>query len=361
MASFSKLLKTPEPIALLTNTKTTISQLKAEIKKNRIRVKGLSTMKKQNIIDILNCFYKKRDSGHRINAFIHKHLFAFFRRRCEVLRGDSLSHRNECINDTDFYTMEPLKTISPHLFFCFQEKGFYYGFNIFSFHCIVPFYGSRKKCLNPYTRESVDISVQNTVSNLVRLMKIIEPPELSPMEEPLTVPETARISGISDTLRFMGNTLYPPIGGGLSEIQKNLMNELIERRKKPISTRIEELFYEIDLLGNYTQRRWFDDLDRSQCMGFFSQLHDFWNQHGNLRSTVKWEVCSLTGDPFYNIFIFSQPYITEEQIKEGCLLVMENLTYTGMDDESKKTGIIYILLHLANVSGDVRQSISWLQ
>ena len=128
-----------------------------------------------------------------------------------------------------------------------------------------------------------------------------------------------------------------------------------------MDARIQDLFYEIDLLGNYTQRKWFDDLGRNSLMRFFSQLRDFWNERGGIRSNVKLEICSLNGDPFYNIIIHNSNAISTEKIKEACLLVMENLVFTGINDVSRNTGVIYILMNLALVSEDVRNSISWLQ
>jgi hypothetical protein len=227
--------------------------------------------------------------------------------------------------------------------------------------------------LNPYTREEVEPSIQHNILRLLSLIRLTEPDIVNINDEPVlndtidclaslnSAPSLSSALLSEPVLRFMGNVMYPRVDF-LNEQQKSIMNLLIEKRQKNMDTRIEDLFYEINFLGNYTQREWFDHLSRNQYLRLFRKIFEFWFQTGNIRRSVKNEVCYLTGDPFYNIFINSEnaSFQTTENIKEACLMVMENLTFTGKDDESRKLGVIYILINLSHVSDDAREAISWL-
>jgi len=340
-------------------SKKKIPELKTLIKEKGIKVKGLSKMKKEEIVLLLQKYYKRYNASIYIQTFIKNHLHAFFLKRCQILRGDSLKHRDNCVNETDFYTFDPLKNIPDEQFYCYLDKkeNHYYGFNIFSLYELLPRKGYKKKCLNPYNREEIDEETQTNVSTLVNLMKIVEPDIKDMNKESLMNEEIPICSVLVDNNRFLGNSLYPQTQN-LNEDQKVLVDMLIKKRQKPIDVRIEELFYEIDLLGNYTQRKWFDDLERQGLVHFFRHLQDFWLR-GGIQMSTKREICPLTGDPFYNIYI--QTSHSTENIREACLIVMENLVLTGLDESLRNTGVIYILTSLATVSQNVRNFIDWLQ
>jgi hypothetical protein len=243
-------------------------------------------------------------------------------------------------------------------------------------------HGSKKKCLNPYTRDEVEPSIQHNIKRLLSLIHLSEPDIVNINDEPVlnaaidcvvVSQPTALLSALlsaslmEPVLRFMGNVMYPRVEF-LNDQQKSIMNKLIEKRQKNMDTRIEDLFYEINFLGNYTQREWFDHLSRNQYFRLFRKMNEFWfrTRHNGdeepIQRSVKNEVCYLTGDPFYNIFINNDnaPFQPTETIKEACLIVMENLTFTGKDDDSRKLGVIYILINLSYVSDDAREAISWL-
>ena len=363
--NFSKMLI--EKIQEKKLNKKTNDQLKNEVKESGIYVKGIYKLKKQELVDILEEHYRKEHSARFINSFISKYIRSFFLKRTYLLHHESLLNRDKCVNDTDFYTLEPLKNIPDNQFFAYRdEKDFYYGFNIFSLEQLLPNKCFQKKCVNPYTREPIGINVQSNIKKLIQMIKIIDPKIVDMNKDPVVNQRISSFSHSSSSSyspnphRFLGNSLYPP-RASLTQTQIHLIYDIIEKRSKSMDARIQDLFYEIDLLGNYTQRKWFDDLGRNSLMRFFSQLRDFWNERGGIRSNVKLEICSLNGDPFYNIIIHNSNAISTEKIKEACLLVMENLVFTGINDVSRNTGVIYILMNLALVSEDVRNSISWLQ
>jgi hypothetical protein len=86
-------------------------------------------------------------------------------------------------------------------------------------------------------------------------------------------------------------------------------------------------------------------------------MKDQWNR-GNILPLFKKEVCTITGDPFYNIYI--NGHRTTEEIRMGCLIGMENLVFTGKNEEARRMGCMYILMSMVQVSERVREAMPWL-
>jgi hypothetical protein len=132
-------------------------------------------------------------------------------------------------------------------------------------------------------------------------------------------------------------------------------------RNNSIDNRISELFIEIDALGNYTNREWFDNLDLRDYIRLYRKLYEIWYYRGELSREVQNNIC-----PFYGPFdgIFSRPLlhseITIEQIKTSCLIVMENMVYSGINIEFRKIGTLHALSALTVVSASARNSLYWL-
>lgn len=319
-----------------------------------IKEKGMSRMRKAKLIETLKNYVNKQKSSIIICNFIEKHIYNFFNKIYLNLREEYKSNKNNCVNETDFYTFEPIVNIPDNQFFAYNEKDVYYGFNIFSLKELIY---RNKKALNPYTREIIPPNIIEKIHKFIKIINILEPNVKDVNKEPiqpLPITNTLinNLGNISNT-RFLGNNIYPTV---TSLQQTILINKLMEIRKLPIEFRVKELFREMDLLGNYTNYEWFTKLERSQYIRFYNQLQHFWENR--LSQNVKFQICSLTGTPFYNIFITYN--FTTELIREACLIVMENLVYTGIDEESQKLGAIHILIHLSFVSDIVRRAIPWL-
>jgi hypothetical protein len=52
--------------------------------------------------------------------------------------------------------------------------------------------------------------------------------------------------------------------------------------------------------------------------------------------------------------------VTEDEIRAGCLTVMENMVYTAQDVEDRKLGALYVLMSLTFVSLEARHNLMWL-
>ena len=146
-----------------------------------------------------------------------------------------------------------------------------------------------------------------------------------------------------------------------SNIRNPLFSRLYDLTNQPIHTRIQELFIEIDLLGNYTQSSWFSSLEQTDYIVFINNLYDIWNYRANLSNEVKHNISQLY-DPFihhkpinYNLETFSI-----STIQQFCLDVMEPMVLSGTDLEYRKLGTLYILASLTIVSIPARNTMSWL-
>jgi hypothetical protein len=127
---------------------------------------------------------------------------------------------------------------------------------------------------------------------------------------------------------------------------------------QPVETRILELFMEIDQLGNYTEREWFSTLTGNQYISLYRLLNNIWRR---LPLDIRSKICIL-GDPFLNILqrFNSSDESSLERLQESCLIVCENMVFTGIDIEYRKIGALHVLSALTVVSVNARRAIPWL-
>ena len=68
---------------------------------------------------------------------------------------------------------------------------------------------------------------------------------------------------------------------------KAVIEKMKNIRNKEVNTRIEEVFYEIDSLGNYSSSSWFKDLTAELYMNLQKYLYDIWNYRANNLQQLK--------------------------------------------------------------------------
>ena len=360
----------------------TVAELKQIIGALEIPTRRISTMKKHELRQHIERFLLEASSLAVIGRFVALYKQTFFTRLLAKLRGDVIGTLELCVNETDFYTLEPLRNIPHEQYYSVFENGFWYGFDIFSLNCLISKRGARfsvvNSAINPYTRTPFGEETRLRVLRIMRVMKIQrhinkkrapsivqeekEPASEPPIEFPM-IPLNYNNNIIAQQAhnnRFMGNNIYPP-RPTLSALQCQMLDHLMEMRhnQPTIDSRITQLFMEIDYLGNYTDSRWFRDLTTNGAIRLFNFLQDFWENQRHMSPEVKWQICSLTGSPFYNIFIVNFNALTRDEIVEACVLVMENMVFTGCDEDARKLGAMQVLMNLANVSDDARRSLPW--
>lgn len=331
----------------ITLEKYKLTQLKPAAKSYKLHTSG----KKQELIERIITYFNKTKSV----ILIQKIFRSWIRRYIIKLRGSAINNRKICVNDTDFYTMEPIDEIDSDYFFSFtDDKEFTYGCNIRSMIELL----KRSDNNNPYNRQPLSKAIINDTISLYNLCFILCN-DFSKQNLPYKVPNVKS----NNIRRRNSHTIdYSPITRTITNMEDlERYNRIHNIRTNTIENRINELFIEIDLLGNYTNREWFDNLDLRDYIRLYRKLYEIWYYAGSLTREIQNNIC-----PFYSPFegIFTRPLLHNEiqfnQIKTACLIVIENMVYSGINIDFRKIGTLHALTALTFVSQDARQSLPWL-
>lgn len=338
-----------------------LPELKSLVKQHKLPVTG----SKPILIERLETHFKKMKCAKKIQQIYR----GWIVRYSFLLRGEAFKNRGICVNDSDFVTLEPLVEIPFEQFYSYKDdKNFVYGFNVLS---LIELMKKKGKLSNPYNREKLDFKTMNDILSLNNIIHIVfheyknttSQPVIQ-LERPQTSPVIRNQQLTSTIIPMLSNSYYFPTITTVSPINPSntsKYNRILECRIKPTAVRIQELFIEIDQLGNYTQNSWFADLQRNDYVRLYRVLFDIWNYRGQLSREIKMKICMFF-DPFVNIFIRSIYHndINLEQIQFVCLTILENFIYTGVDDDHRKIGALHVLSALTIVSPRARQSMPWL-
>jgi hypothetical protein len=346
-----------------------IPELKKIAKENNLHVSG----SKPQLIDRIEQYFLKCKKIVNIQKIFRGHIV----KKMFILRGIAFKNRKICVNETDFYTLEPLEDIPHEEFYSYtDEKNFTYGFNIQS---LMSLYKQKGKIVNPYNRETVEFKKIRDMFILYHLCKIIFPaifkvndPPPKKQTTPTRQHQNIRHNNLQNSV-ILQNTNTSNNNNNNISLPNNIIREFTPQqnelylkmqiiREKPINIRVQELFIEIDLLGNYTQSSWFNNLEKRDLTRLYRYLHDIWCYRGQINYETKKRICSLY-DPFLNNNISTlnnNTNSTDDDYKRICLNVMETMVYTGIDVEYQKIGTLHMLSALTIVSPNARQNMMWL-
>jgi hypothetical protein len=293
--------------------KVKVDELKRIAKTNGLYVSGT----KDVLIARITSFFKKVRTTVTLQSIYRGNYI----RQIYKSRGAGLTQRNKCVNDTDFFTLDPIYDVGINDFFSYTDNaGFTYGFDLNSLKLLLRKQGS---LTNPYTREKMDGKMLATIIRLFRFQPLGEMPD----------------------------------GGVISVIERMRMVRI-----KPQETRIRELFCEIDNLGNYTDSEWFSQLTRYEIIGLLRNMYEIWNYRADMSSNTKMKIC-----PYFNPFQDGLMYFSDnltrvstEELSMDCLTAMENMIYTGIDEEYRKLGTLHVLSALTLVSIPAKNAMPWL-
>ena len=137
-------------------------QLKMIARKNRLYVSGTKPL----LIKRIESHFHAMKHATCIQSYFRRYLVRLFFK----LRGER-GKDEQYVNDTDFYTMEPLSEIPFYEIFNYtDDTGFLYGFNVDS---LIMLFRSNSMLTNPYTREKMDISIIRRITSLYRIIDIL--------------------------------------------------------------------------------------------------------------------------------------------------------------------------------------------
>ena len=274
--------------------------------------------------------YKIKKSGNKEQLVkrLYNHLrFTFFITKIQKLwrryllsrhnqiRGPAYLNRKLCVNETDFYTLEPISGISHEQFMSFQDKDEkIYGFDVASLNCLL-----QHNNKNPYNRNVIDVSVKKNIKKLELYSRIFNNHIV------INVKETEKIS-----------------------------------LEKTLELKIIGLFQCMDDLGNYTDSRWFSSLNKPQLIRFIRELVDIWKYRADLSNSTKREICPPYGDPFRYIQLNNIQMQSITSLKMMSVKIIEQLIKTGYTNADKILGATYVLCALTLVNNSAATAMPWL-
>jgi hypothetical protein len=224
--------------------------------------------------------------------------------------------RSECVNDTDFYNLDPLEDIPKFKFVAFVDDKHVYGFSAHSLEMLA----KTHPATNPYTRNKIPPFILKHLSWMFRL------PHIKQLNAPDTTNEAA--------LPF--STVY--------------------------SLRVVKLFQFINAMGNYSDPSWYLDLTVANTILFFRYLQDIWYYRAGISLATMRTICPI-GDPFTTP---TQNHIDLPDIppnmffKVKVLYILELMLYHGINQDGKSLGAMYILSALTLVSDQAAIALPYL-
>jgi hypothetical protein len=236
--------------------------------------------------------------------------------------------RENCVNDTDFYTLEPLDEI-PYLYFIKYvdvSHNVNYGFDIKSLCTLAT---KNKKFENPYNRENLKTPFGAKMVKAVKLTNILFPGNDLMM----------------DIANVYESTMPRP-AETFSAFFQNLDQLSLEQR-------ITNLFIQIDNLGNYTNKEWLTQLTEDRRYYLVVKINQLWNK---ISSVVRQQICPHISPFSTGFFGISPAHISTEMVVK----MAEVLVHSGIDNEHKQLGAMYFLSGLTLVSANARNQMPWL-
>lgn len=305
---------------------------------------------KVNELKIIQKHYNIKCSGNKehLKQYLYNYLFYSYKisiiqkntrllliKKYIKFHGPAFYNRSICSNDVDFCTLDTIVSIPYNQFISFKdENNHIYGFDIISLYTLF------KNGLLAMKKNNTNITNDCYVD----------------VENPFT------------KQKFNANILKQLIGYiNISRILKIIINleydELIAvSDSKQVEMKILTLFQKIDSLGNYTNIKWFLELDKKQLIRFVRELMDIWNYRANLTYEVKREIVPQRSDPFYDRTI--NPNMLGQynfiQIRKYCATIIDILINSGLNTGSCSLGSYYVLCALTTVSKDAAETLPWL-
>jgi hypothetical protein len=240
-----------------------------------------------------------------------------------------------CVNEADFYTMEPICEIPFYYYIHYTEEksNTSYAFNMMSLCTMISKSG---KFENPYTRENMKKSCGPLLAKIIHLTLI-----LFPHHEIV-----GELKEVYSTDKITVDTLAP--------VMRQAPDPMLN-----FDRRVTELFIAIDTLGHYTQREWFLSLSNAQICTLVMKINTLWATTTNeVRQNIS---------PGLSPFSVQNTGVTRmtldrtlDENRAIALKIGESLVYKGINNEYKIMGVMFFLTGLTTVSYPARIQMPWL-
>jgi hypothetical protein len=312
----------------LLTTNYSVSQLKLIAKYYKLKTTGNKEYLKKRLYNYLYF------SHNIIN--IQKIVRCNLTKKYIKLHGPGFHNKTLCSNDVDFCTLDNLNNIPYNQFISFKDDNEHiYGFDVLSLYNLF-----MKVTKNNKTRMANELNsnnllnVQNPFTNIYFSYNVLK--------------QLLEYIRLSNLLKIHIDLNYDD----LAHLSINKQAEM----------KILTLFQRIDSLGNYTNIKWFLELDKYGLIRFIRELVDIWNYRANLSQETRREIVPPRGNPFYDehINVNNLPQYNFTQIRKYSIAIIDLMINKGINENSCLLGSYYVLCALTMVSNDAASTLPWL-
>lgn len=320
---------------------------------------------------------------------------SFLRRKLNKLRGPALNNREICVNETDFYSFDPIREIPDQQFFSYEEiakeegnskKSCYYGFDIASIYNLILSdngveneYGLSRRLVfnesnNPYNRNKFPHNVIRDILKIIKLDRILSRKRGITKNKKMTKNQMLNNNVNNnnnnnnnyeyDNNNYMEEDNSNAIMGSGSVMNIALPQEVLTPHQM-FRQHVLRLFQTINALGHYSDPEWFIALTYDQHITFLRELIDIWNYRAELSPQVRRTIYPPYGDPFPH-YVLSWVthqfyiYLSPENIININLTVIERFINSAVSEADRCLGSNFILCALTLVSIPAREALPWL-
>jgi len=346
------------------------TKIQRDYEYKKMKTTGTKVEMKQNIYN----FYNQTFHSIKIQLKFKSHL----RRKMTMLRGPALKNREICINETDFYTLDPIREIPDAQFYSYEEmcggKACCYGFDIASIcnlilndngvdsvanlnHRLIWTASS-----NPYNRSIIPPNITRDILKIIKLDRLLNNKDKK-NENKNKNKNSKNKNGVNGNI-ILDNGGGGGGGSGSGNIVIELPQDTLTPQQRYRQT-VLHLFQNIDLLGHYSDPDWFLHLTYQEHITFLRELMDIWNYRAELSYNARASIYPPYGNPFpHHItgWLTHQfySYLTLETIVNINMTIIERLTTTAMQESDRCLGANFVLCALTLVSIPAREALPWL-
>jgi hypothetical protein len=307
-----------------------VSQLKLIAKHHKLKTTGNKEYLKKRLYNYLYFSY------NIIN--IQKVVRYNLTKKYINLHGPGFYNKTLCSNDVDFCTLDNLTNIPYNQFISFKDDNDHiYGFDVLSLYNLFMKVTKNNKTRTPNDlacRNDGLLNVQNPFTNIFLSYDVLK--------------QLLEYIRLSNLLKIHVDLNYDD----LAHLSIN----------KQVEMKILTLFQRIDSLGNYTNIKWFLELDKYGLVRFIRELVEIWNYRANLSQETKREIVPPRGNPFYDehLNINNLPQYNFTQIRKYSISIIDLMINKGINESSCLLGSYYVLCALTMVSSDAANNLPWL-
>ena len=342
----------------------------------KMKTTGTKVEMKQNIYN----FYNQTFHSIKIQLKFKSHL----RRKMIMLRGPALKNREMCINETDFYTLDPIRDIPDAQFYSYEEmcgeKACCYGFDIASIcnlilndngvdsvanlnHRLIWTASS-----NPYNRSTIPHNITRDILKIIKLDRLLNNKDKkneskNKSKNSKNKNSWSEIGGVNGNV-ILDNSDMNHNNGGSGNIVITLPQDTLTPQQRHRQN-VLQLFQNINSLGHYSDADWFLHLTYQQHITFLRELIDIWNYRAELSYNARAAIYPPYGNPFPQHIMGwlthqFYSYLTMENIVSINMTIIERLTTTAMQESDRCLGANFVLCALTLVSIPAREALPWL-